>query len=212
MIKSVLQAIPSYVMSIFLLPTTLVSTIEKMMNSFWWGSGGASNTGIHWLSWEKLSLHKVHGGMGFKDLTAFNLSMLGKQGWKFMNEPTSLVTRIFKARYFPTSNYLNARLGHNLSYVWRSILKARFIVRGGARWYIGSGESIPILNEPWLVNGDNIDGNIAGAHYVRDFSVNSLIDNDTKTWNVDTVRQVFSTNIATAILRTPLIDQVQEDK
>lgn len=37
MIKSVLQAIPSYVMSIFQLPTTLVNTIEKMINSFWWG-------------------------------------------------------------------------------------------------------------------------------------------------------------------------------
>lgn len=138
MIKSVLQAIPSYVMSLFLLPTTLISTIEKMINSFWWGAGGGSNMGIHWLSWEKLSMHKVHDGMGFKDLTTFNLAMLGKQGWKFMNEPTSLVARIFKARYFPTCNYLIARLGHNPSYVWRNIFNARFIVRAGARWCIGS--------------------------------------------------------------------------
>jgi len=50
MIKFVLQAIPSYVMSIFLLPTSLISTIEKMMNSFWWGTRGATNRGIHWLS------------------------------------------------------------------------------------------------------------------------------------------------------------------
>jgi hypothetical protein len=35
MIKSVLQAIPSYVMSLFQLPTTLITTIERMMNSFW---------------------------------------------------------------------------------------------------------------------------------------------------------------------------------
>jgi hypothetical protein len=45
MIKSVLQAIPSYVMSIYLLPDSTIKDIERMMNSFWWG-GGANNKGI----------------------------------------------------------------------------------------------------------------------------------------------------------------------
>jgi hypothetical protein len=35
------------------------------------------------MSWEKLVMHKTHGGMGFKDLTAFTPAMLGKQGWEF---------------------------------------------------------------------------------------------------------------------------------
>jgi len=157
-------------------------------------------------------MHKTHGGMGFKDLTAFNLAMIGKQGWKFMFEPNSLVSRIFKARYFPNNNYLNANLGHNPSYVWRSILKARFIVRGGARWCIGNGESIPILNEPWLVNGDRIEDNIVGAHFVSGFSVSSLIDHSSKTWNYDVIQQVFSPDIAVSIVRTPPVAQVAEDK
>jgi hypothetical protein len=74
--------------------------------------------------------------MGFKDLTTFNHSMLGKQGWKFQTDTESLVSRILKARYFPHGTYLTASLGHNPSYVWRNILQARFIVRGGARWCI----------------------------------------------------------------------------
>lgn len=36
MIKYVLKAIPSYVMSIFQLSSLLITTIERMMNSFWW--------------------------------------------------------------------------------------------------------------------------------------------------------------------------------
>jgi len=79
MIKFVLQAIPSYVMSIFQIPTILLDSIEKMMNSFWWGNGKATQRGIHWMNWEKLSAPKIHGSMSFKDLSAFNLSMLGKQ-------------------------------------------------------------------------------------------------------------------------------------
>jgi len=83
MIKSVLQSILSYIMSIFLLPSTLIDSIEKMLNAFWWGNGGNNARGIHWLSWDKLTVHKKYGGMGFKDLTAFNMAMLGKQDGNF---------------------------------------------------------------------------------------------------------------------------------
>jgi hypothetical protein len=124
MIKFVLQAIPSYVMSLFQIPDTLITSIERMINSFRWGHGRTAHRGINWLSWEKMSMHKTHGGMGFKDLLAFNLAMLGKQAWKFLSEPQSLVSRIFKARYFPTRSFLNANIGHNPSYVWRSILRS----------------------------------------------------------------------------------------
>jgi hypothetical protein len=65
-------------MSIFLLPSSIISIIDKTMNSFWWGHGGPNNQGIHWMSWEKLLMHKNNGDMGFKDLTASNLAMLGK--------------------------------------------------------------------------------------------------------------------------------------
>jgi hypothetical protein len=72
--------------------------------------------------------HKTHGGMGFKDLTTFNLTMLGKQGWKFQIDTNSLVSRILEAQYFPQGTYLTASLGHNPSYVWRSILQAPLAV------------------------------------------------------------------------------------
>jgi ribonuclease HI len=199
-------------MSLFHLPTTLITSIERMMNSFWWGHGRTTHRGINWLSWEKLSMHKNHGGLGFKDLSAFNLAMLGKQGWKFLTEPHSLVSRIFKARYFPSKSYLTATIGHNPSYVWRSILRARFIVRGGARWSIGSGATIPILDAPWLSNGESIDGSIVGGSNVRDFKVQSLISEHGKVWNAPIIRQVFSNDIATAILNTPLYDQVRTDR
>jgi hypothetical protein len=45
MIKSVLQSIPSYVMSVYLIPEAIIKEIERMLNSFWWG-GGSQNEGI----------------------------------------------------------------------------------------------------------------------------------------------------------------------
>jgi hypothetical protein len=180
LIKLVLQAIPSYVMSIFLIPDSLIDEIEKMMNSFWWGHGGSNHRGIHWMSWEKLSVHKNSGGMGFKDLTAFNLAMLGKQGWKIQSQPDSLVSRLFKARYFPNSNFLASSIGHNPSFVWRSISKAKFLVRAESRWCIGSRANIHVLEEPWLTDGACIVASDSSAAFLKDVRVEHLIDSTTK--------------------------------
>ncbi|KAK2424247.1 hypothetical protein QL285_034627 [Trifolium repens] len=98
MIKSVLQAIPSYVMSVYLSPDSTIKDIEKMMNSYWWG-GGANNKGIRWLAWDRLTHPKSQGGMGFRELHNFNLAMIAKQGWNIMTKPHTLVARIYKARW-----------------------------------------------------------------------------------------------------------------
>ncbi|CAJ2655005.1 unnamed protein product [Trifolium pratense] len=212
LIKSVLQAIPSYVMSIFLILGSLIDAIEKMMNSFWWGHGGSNNKGIHWLAWDKLSVHKNKGGMGFKDLTAFNIAMLGKQGWKFQSSPNSLVSRLFKARYFPHSNFLASSLGHNPSYVWRSISSAKFLVRAGARWCIGSGENIYILGEPWIQGGTLISASNPSVMHLQNIKVKHLISNTTKEWDSHVINNIFDQGTADAILRTPLFQQVTSDK
>lgn len=63
-------------MNAFLFPTSLCEEIERMMNSYWWGVKGC---GIRWMSWKKLGRRKEESGLGFRDLHAFNLAMLGKQ-------------------------------------------------------------------------------------------------------------------------------------
>jgi hypothetical protein len=105
-------------MSIFLIPSSLCDEIEKMMNSFWWGHNKEQSKGIHWLSWERLSMHKNAGGSGFKSIEAFNYAMLGKQAWKLLSDPSNLITKLFKAKYFPKSDFLDSSIGHNPSYVW----------------------------------------------------------------------------------------------
>jgi hypothetical protein len=80
-----------------------------MMNTFWWG-GGTHNRGIKWLAWDRMTFPKVLGGMGFRDLRSFNLAMIAKQGWKILTNPSSLVAKIYKARYFPNSFFLTLNL------------------------------------------------------------------------------------------------------
>lgn len=75
-----------------------------------------------WLSWDKLCLHKENGGMGFRDLKTFNKALLAKQGWRLQTHLDFLFYKVFKAKYFPECNFVQASLGRNPSYAWRSIM------------------------------------------------------------------------------------------
>ena len=79
---------------------------------------------IHWRSWDKLSISKQEGGMGFRELRDFNLAMLAKQGWRMQQDHDSLLSKCFKARYFPRSTFLKAKVSPGCSYVWRSFVAA----------------------------------------------------------------------------------------
>ncbi|CAN1846005.1 LINE-1 retrotransposable element ORF2 protein [Linum perenne] len=150
LVKSVLQAIPIYSMNVFMLPVTLVTEIERLINSFWWGDNTNGERGIAWMRWERLCVKKTDGGMGFKDLHAFNMAMVGKQGWKLMMDPDALVTKIFKAKYFPKEDFLSATLKSNPSFAWHSILSTQSLLHRGYRWRVGNGQRINVWSDPWL--------------------------------------------------------------
>ena len=99
---------------------------------------------IHWRSWNKLTDAKKKGGMGFRDLRAFNLAMLTKKRWRLMQEKESLFYKYFSARYFPRSHFLDVVESPNCSYVWRSIVAALPILKAGCCWRVGDGSTIKI--------------------------------------------------------------------
>lgn len=79
-------------MSIFLLPNKICKDMERIMSRYWWKSSSKNDKGIHWMSWNRLCIKKSKGGMGFRDMHDFNLSLLGKQGWRLITKPNSLVS------------------------------------------------------------------------------------------------------------------------
>ena len=86
-----------------------------MIRKFWWGQR-QDESKIAWVSWEKMCRAKSNGGMGFRNLQAFNLAMLAKQGWRLLSNPDSLYAKVFKARYYLNGDVLNLKLGCSPSY------------------------------------------------------------------------------------------------
>lgn len=131
LLKSVIQSIPNHCMSVYLLPKELCYGLERMMNSFWWGNKRGQDRGIIWQKWKCLCKSKSGGGLGFRCLHEFNIAPLGKQAWKLLLNPNSMVSMVLKARYYPNSSYLEATLGNNPSYIWRCLLAAQDLIRKG---------------------------------------------------------------------------------
>ena len=51
-------------------------------------------------------INKEEGGLGFKDLTDFNIVMLGKQLWRLIEKLNTLFARVFKGRYYRNASPL----------------------------------------------------------------------------------------------------------
>nr|XP_048328584.1 uncharacterized protein LOC125422151 [Ziziphus jujuba var. spinosa] len=140
LIKAVVQAIPTYTMGCFQLPKRLMNDLTGLMHHFWWGSSGGKR-GLPWISWSKLSQPKALGGLSFRSIDEFNRALLGKQCWRIIRSPTSLVSRVLKAKYFPRCSFWDAHFGRQPSYAWRSILWGRPMLEQGGVWRIEAGFS-----------------------------------------------------------------------
>ena len=133
LIKAVAQVVPLYMMSCFKLSNTLCDELTGMIRQFWWGQVKDEKK-LAWMSWEKMCLPKEKGGMCFRDLKLFNLALLVKQGWRLQTNSSLLFYRVYKAKYFPRSDFIEASLGSQPSFAWRSIWAAQDIVKRGLRW------------------------------------------------------------------------------
>lgn len=135
LIKAVAQPIPTYAMSCFKLPNSFGEDIESIIRKFWWGTS-SSDRGIPWKVWSDLCRPKSEGGLGFRDLKLFNLSLLAKQLWRIHVAPLSLLARVLEARYFPMMTVWEAKTRSNPSYAWRSMLSSWSVLELGVRWRV----------------------------------------------------------------------------
>ncbi|KAI5648157.1 hypothetical protein M9H77_34162 [Catharanthus roseus] len=79
--------------------------------------------------------------MRFRDLYAFNLALLAKQAWKVISEPQSLLSRVLKGTYFPSTSILQAT----------SKVEGLNLLKRGIRWSVGTRLNINAWHSPWIL-------------------------------------------------------------
>ncbi|KAK3198140.1 hypothetical protein Dsin_021555 [Dipteronia sinensis] len=157
LITSVLQSIPAYIMNLFRLPKGLVTDLHRLCSRFWWGSTETSKK-MHWASWRRLCRNKSAGGLGFRDLSIFNQALLAKQGWRLVKYPNSLVARVLRGVYFPTSSFLKADCKQRCSLIWSSLCWGKGLLECDAAIKVPDncvGVGIVIRNHCGLIMGSS---------------------------------------------------------
>lgn len=207
LIKAVIQAMPSYVMSVFLLPKNFCDDISRMVSRFWWSQSNRDR-GIHWVSWKNMKKSKCVDGLGFRDFHAMNLALLGKQVWRIQNELNALWVRVLKSLYFPNNSIWSARKGNNPSWALRSLLKARDFVDKHKVWMVKNGENITAFEDKWLCNGEKIWATDAACNILK---VKDLLEDNGRTWSTRKLAQHLPNHYAKLALSTPICNHLDSD-
>ncbi|KAL0796652.1 hypothetical protein Bca101_068029 [Brassica carinata] len=122
LLKAVATATPAYCMSCFLLPKKVLNQMTRAMRKFWWSSA-KDKQGIPWIPWSTIVDSKSLGGLGIRDLKDFNIALVAKQSWRILQNPNSLLSRVYKSKYFQKTGLLQEKPKSNASHAWKSILK-----------------------------------------------------------------------------------------
>lgn len=202
LIKAVAQAIPTFAMGCFDITKEICDQISTLICRFWW-SDHDNDKKVHWICWEKLTEPKGEGGLGFRDIYSFNLAMLAKQSWRFVQNPDSLCSRVLGAKYFPSGDILTAGSCRNMSYTWRSILKDLEVLKREVIWRVGDGRRIRIWEDPWIPR-EWTRSTITPRMCNILVHVDELIDPYTGQWDEQLVRQTFWPQDVGQILSIPI--------
>lgn len=79
--KSVLQALPSYVMQTAMIPEKVCDEVDKICRGFIWGESDQGRK-VHLISWDKIYCPKKDGGLGLKKTRNVNLAYMMRASWR----------------------------------------------------------------------------------------------------------------------------------
>ncbi|KAH9793378.1 putative reverse transcriptase/RNA-dependent DNA polymerase [Citrus sinensis] len=196
-------------MSVFKLSIGLCDDMQKAIASYWWGSG-RDHKSSHWSKWDNLCQAKSRGGLGFRNLSSFNQTLVAKQNWRIIQEPESLVARVLKARYFKNSSLMQAQMGSYHSFIWRSILWGRKVLKKRLHWRIRDGEQLLVYQSQWIPRPITFQP-ISPPSLSPYTTVAELISEEQK-WKEDVIRQHFLKEDVEQILKIPLPRQPKPDQ
>lgn len=175
-------------MSVLKFPSTLCEDLQSLIARFWW-EGGDKEKKIHWFKWDSLVKCKDEGGMGIRDFIAFNQALLAKLNWQIINNPNTLMAHVSKGKYFPNSDLFSASMGHNPSYLRRSLLLGRDLLQAAVRWIMGDGCSVWVFRDPWIPRPHLFKPITRPRPDEEEMRVADLMD--AASWRLDRVERVF---------------------
>lgn len=150
--------------------------------------------------------------MGFRDIETFNQAMLAKQLWWIITRPHTLVARVLKENYFKDTDIMEASTKGSPSYMWRSIIAAKELIKQGTRWLVGNGDTIKIWEDKWLTSPSTFQIQSPITILSKEARVSDLFIEGELKWNASLINQIFWFEETEIITQIPISRSGREDK
>ncbi|KAJ0535080.1 putative RNA-directed DNA polymerase [Helianthus annuus] len=155
LIKSVLNALPTYYLSLFKAPVKVLDVLDKIRRVFFWG-GSEEKAKMNWVAWEKTIAPIEFGGLGFGSLRDANLAMLAKWWWRFKTEKKSLWRRVVWSIHHNSRAWKDipvkvsvAGPWKNMYSIWQPLLSANIDLKSAFSAVVGDGKNTCFWLDSW---------------------------------------------------------------
>ncbi|GLT66338.1 hypothetical protein SLA2020_387060 [Shorea laevis] len=158
LLNSVLSAMPTFYMSIFLIPKSVMDELVSIQRNFLWG-GPELKRKISWVKWDVICYRKEKGGLGVPDLKRRNWALLGKWWFRLGDGVESLWKQVLRAKYYGGKEIVDITAVDcwQVSKIWGDIIRLggiserlRHMLVKGFRWEVGNGRRVGFWRDIWV--------------------------------------------------------------
>ncbi|XP_026436391.1 uncharacterized protein LOC113334262 [Papaver somniferum] len=112
-----------------------------------------------------------------------NLEMLARNAWRILENPNCLLATVLKVKYFPETDFLNAKCTAKCSWTWKCLHTIKELIKPFISWIVGDGQFI----DPWCDKWIPSQGSATPNPLVPpdpSIKVAYFIDSQSRSWDV----------------------------
>lgn len=125
-----LSTLPTYWISIFMLPCWVIKDIDRIRRDFMWSGVDIEHQRCRLVCWKNICRHRDQGGSGILDLHHFNQALLRKWWWKFMTDPKWCGVEVIQFNYGITRWNIFSRQTGRISFSWKGVSSCLAALKG----------------------------------------------------------------------------------
>ncbi|GAU47191.1 hypothetical protein TSUD_350560 [Trifolium subterraneum] len=159
LVKSVIQSMTIYSISIYSWPSSILNSIEAWIRNFIW-SGNIDQRKLVTVAWKKICAPFDEGGLGLRSLKVLNAAANLKLCWDLMHSDEDWA-KILRNRVMRKGKAINH---HVNSSIWSSVKQEVQVILDNSCWRVGNGQCINLWTDSWcgepLATSQNIHPNV----------------------------------------------------